>query len=69
MPRMRPSSPSRQWPLLRSVLLPTRSKAHIARSWSWLRLVLVEREVVLLEVGVDEELHRAVAERAVAAGS
>ena len=35
MPRIRPSSPSRQWPLLRSVLLPTRSKAHIARSWSW----------------------------------
>ena len=69
MPRMRPSSPSRQWPLLRSVLLPTRSKAHIAPQLVVVRLVLVEREVVLLEVGVDEQLHRPDAERPVAAGS
>ena len=34
MPRMRPSRPSRQWPLLRSVLLPTMSNAHMRRSAS-----------------------------------
>ena len=31
----RSSGPSRQWPLLRSVLLARTSKAQMARSWSW----------------------------------
>ena len=52
MAQMRPSRPSRQWPLLRSVLLATRSKAHIAaQRVDGSLAVLVEREVVLLEVG------------------
>ena len=57
------ASPSRQWPLLRSVLLASRSKAQICSQLVVVLLVLVQGEVVLLEVGVDEPLQRALAQR------
>src|SRR6266850_1243051 len=59
---MAPSSASRQWPLLRSALLAMRSNAQMLVVLG----VFTEREVVLLEVGGDEALHRALAVRAVA---
>ena len=66
MPAMRPSRPSRTWPLLRSVLLPMRSNAAHGPQRVVVGLVLVQREVVLLEVGLHERLHRADAQRAIA---
>ena len=57
-------APSRQWPLLRSALLATRSKTQMRRSGSWCSSSSQQREVVLLEVGRHEELERALAERA-----
>ena len=68
-PRSGRPGPRRTWPLLRSVLLARTSNTHMAMQ---LRVevlpVLVEREVVLLEVGLDEQLERALAEWARRAG-
>ena len=67
IPQMWPSASMRQWPLLRSVLLATKSNARHPPEPVVVGLVLEQGEVVLLEVGVDEGLERADAERAVLA--
>ena len=67
MPQMWSSPSISTWPLLRSVLLAIRSNSgHGAQPVVEVLARLVDREVVLLVVGVDEPLHRALAERAVA---
>ena len=67
IPQIRSPGPRRTWPLFRSVLLARTSKAHMAMSCG-VEIVpgLVEREVVLLEVRLDEELEGAFAEGPVA---
>ena len=61
--QMRPSSPARQWPPLRSALLASRSKQQIVRRAAWRAGVLEQREVVRLDVEGHEPLQRPDAER------
>ena len=67
MPQMWSSASISTWPLLRSVLLASEVEhGDVAQRVVQVRALLVDREVVLPMVDVDEPLHRALAERAVA---
>ena len=55
-------TPCSTWPLLRSALLATMSKAHMACRTGLVATLVEQGEVVLVVVGLDEELERALAE-------